>query len=395
MFPISKAFEFDYRGSDIVYGRGRIRRLGERLEGYGLERALVVTGSHVGENSGVMEPLSAGLGDRLAAVFDETTPQKLGETVFEGIEAMRRAEPDVIVGVGGGSSLDIARQMSVFAADSGSLSDYRAAVERGELEPPDPDEPLTPVVVVPTTFAGADVSTVGSVEILGSEESPTGQPIRTGGSVAPEAMVYDPDLFETTPTGALAGSAMNGFDKGIETLYARDATPVTDATAIRGLRLLSEAFPRLPDDPEAMERAVVGIVLVQFDRQVSIVHAFGHGFAERYDIQQGLVHAVVVPHVLRYLFEHVDARRELLAEGLGIETESMDGDATAEAILEAVTAVRDSLDLPTRLRELDPVREEDLPAIARAIRADSGMANAPEALDPTADELEAVLREAW
>jgi alcohol dehydrogenase class IV len=395
MFPISKAFEFDYRGSDIAYGRGRIRRLGERLEGYGLERALVVTGSHVGENPGVMEPLSAGLGDRLAAVFDETTPQKLGETVFEGIEAMRRAEPDVIVGVGGGSSLDIARQMSVFAADSGSLSDYRAAAERGELEPPDPDEPLTPVVVVPTTFAGADISTVGSVEILGPETSPTGQPIRTGGSVAPAAMVYDPDLFETTPTGALAGSAMNGFDKGIETLYARDATPVTDATAIRGLRLLREALPRLPDDPEAMERAVVGIVLVQFDRRVSIVHAFGHGFAERYDLQQGLVHAVVVPHVLRYLFEHVDARRELLAEGLGIETESMDGDATAEAILEAVTAVRDSLDLPTRLRELDPVREEDLPAIARAIRADSGMANAPEALDPTADELEAVLREAW
>ncbi|UWG48503.1 Alcohol dehydrogenase, class IV [Halanaeroarchaeum sp. HSR-CO] len=188
---------------------------------------------------------------------------------------------------------------------------------------------------------------------------------------------------------------MNGFDKGIETIYASTASPITDATAVRGLRLLSEALPRLPDDPAAMEHAVVGMILVQYERQPSFVHAFGHGFAERYDVQQGVVHGVLVPHVLRYLFEQVDARRSVLAEAFAIDTWSMDDAAVAEAIVEAVEAVRDALDRPTRLRDLDPVREANLPAIAGAVIDDRMMPRAPSALAPTVDDIEGVLRAAW
>ena len=389
MSEIPDAFEFEYEGSTLVYGRGRIDHLGDRLAEYGLDRALVVTGRNVGANPDVMGPVSAGLGDRLLGVFDETTPEKLGETAVEGVKRMRREEPDVLVGVGGGSSLDVARQMSVLAADGRSLADYRAAAREGTLEPPDPDGPLTPVVVVPTTFAGADVSSGGSIEILPPAESPTGQPVRTSGAVTPEAMVYDPDLFETTPMAALSGSAMNGFNKGVETLYSRSATPITDATAIRGLRALHDALGRLPD-PEAIERAVVGIVLVQFDRRISLVHAFGHGFSRRYDLQQGVVHAVVVPHALEYLFERVDGRQALFAEAFGIDPTER---PIAEGVVEEVTAVRDALGLPSRLRELEPVRREDLPAIARATHDDPCLDDAP--LEPTVDELEAVLAAAW
>jgi alcohol dehydrogenase class IV len=369
--------------------------LGERLDEYGLERALVVTGSHVGANPNVMESVSAGLGDCLLSTFDKTTPEKLGTTVFEGIEVMGRENPDVLIGVGGGSSLDTARQMSVFKTDGRSLSDYREAALDGRLDPPDPKDPLTPVIVVPTTFAGADFSSGGSIEILDPDASPTDQPVRTSGSIAPKAVIYDPDLFETTPMRALAGSAMNGFNKGIETTYARNATPITDATAIHGLRLLSDALPRLPDYPEAMDQAVAGSLLVQFESRTSIVHAFGHAFSQRYDLQQGVAHAVVVPHVLRYLFEHTDVRRELLAEGLAIDSDSMDDERLSEAIIDEVTAVRDSLDLPVGLRALAPVRNEHFTDIIDAILNDAGMANAPKGLDPTEDEVEDVLHNAW
>jgi alcohol dehydrogenase class IV len=54
---------------------------------------------------------------------------------------------------------------------------------------------------------------------------------------------------------------------------------------------------------------------VQFQRKTSVVHAFGHGFSRRYTLQQGDVHAVLVPHVLEYLFSKIDLRRELLAVG--------------------------------------------------------------------------------
>ena len=407
MLPIADAFEYEYRGCDLVYGRGCVDRLGEYLAERDLDRALVVCGSNVGANDDLMDPIEAGLGDRLVGVFDGTTPEKQAEAAFEAIDAMREADADVLVGVGGGSSLDVARQASVFAPDGRSLADLREEARDGEVRPSRSDDERPPVVVVPTTFAGADVSSGGSIAVYSAAESPTDQPVSARGSAMPIADFADPALFETTPASVLAGSAMNGFDKGVETVYARDANPVSDATAVHGLRLLSDALPRVAGDEEsagasdetsadaeAMDRAVVGALLVQLDRKVSIVHAFGHGFARRYAVQQGAVHAVVVPHVLRYLFGEVDAGRNLLAEAFGIDSERSDTE-TADAVVEAVAGVRDSLGAPTRLRDLPETREEDLPAIAEFVADDPPMARAPAGLEATAEDIEAVLREAW
>jgi len=187
--------------------------------------------------------------------------------------------------------------------------------------------------VVPTTFAGADLSSGGSVTVLEAEESPTAQPIRTGGSVRPIAMIYDPDLFETTPMSALAGSSMNGFDKGLETIYSSHATPITDATAMRGLQLLRESLPNLDgNNPTEMERAVIGIILVQFERRGSIIHTIGHGFSRRYPVQQGIVHAIVAPHALRYLFQNVDGRRRQLAQAFDVGEEAPDDEVSTAIV---------------------------------------------------------------
>ena len=369
---VSSSFEFEYRGSELIYGRGRTERLETVLADRDLEDALIVCGSNVGANEAVMAPLRRHLGDRLAGVFDETTPEKAVETVFDGIEVMERVDPDALIGVGGGSSLDIARQMSVFAADSRSLADVRRAAREGTLEPPEPDVEPTPVVVVPTTFAGADLSSGGSVTVLGPDESPTGQPIRTGGSVRPIAMIYDPDLFETTPTA-----------------------PITDATATRGLQLLRESLPELVGDaPTAMERAVIGIVLVQFERRGSIIHAIGHGFARRYPVQQGVVHAVVAPHVLRHLFRNVDGRRRQLARAFDIDGDAPDNEI-ATAIVDEVVTVRDSLGVPTRLRDVDGIDERKLETVAEFVLEDDLMSQAPAGFEPAVEDVEAILREAW
>jgi alcohol dehydrogenase len=144
-----------------------------------------------------------------------------------------------------------------------------------------------------------------------------------------------------------------------------------------------------------MDRAVAGSFLLQFESRTSIIHAFGHAFSQRYDLQQGVAHAVAVPHVLEYLFAQTDASRVLLAEGLGVEYESVADERVAEAIIERVLTVRDSLDLPRRLRDIGPVRKEDLPVLTDAILHDSSMDNAPADLEPTADEIRNVLENAW
>lgn len=394
MSLVPSQFEFEYRGTNLLFGRDGLDRLGAELDDRGLSRALIVCGRHVGSNRDLVGPIERSLGDRLAGTFDGTTPEKLAETVYDGIDVVHEVDADVIVGVGGGSSLDIARQMSAFDDDGRSLAEFREELEvTSRVEPPAPVDPL-PVAGVPTTLAGADISQRGSVEIASAAASPTGQPVRTGGTITPFANVYDPTLFATTPRGAIAGSAMNGFNKGLETLYAADATAITDATARHGLELFADGLRRL-DQPAGLEHAVAGSILVQLDRRISILHAFGHGFSRRYDLQQGVVHAVVTPDVLRYVFERVDGRRGLIARALAIDTEGMGRESVADAIVAAVTELRDGLDLPRRLSDLDVVERDDLRAIAEFIVADPPMARAPEGLDATPDDIESVLHRMW
>jgi alcohol dehydrogenase class IV len=304
-------------------------------------------------------------------------------------------DPDVLIGLGGGSSLDIARQTCVFDADGRSLTELRDSAMEGTLEPLEANDPTTPVIVIPTTFAGACLSSLGSIEILAPEESPSGQPVRLMGSHMPILTVYDPNLFETTPRNVLTGSIMNGFDKGIEAMYAPDANPVSLATAGQGIELFSTASEGLIDgDSTAMDRAVTGLILCQVERRMSVIHSFAHGFARRYSIQQGRVHGVLAPYILEYIFDRIDGRRRFLAESLGLPAESGSA-ATADAIVAEVEQIRDNFGLPSRLREIDVVERRDFHALAEYISRDSLMAGAPEGIDLTVEEIEEILEDAW
>jgi alcohol dehydrogenase len=346
-----------------------------------------------------MDPIREGLGDRLAGEFAETTPEKRLETAFGGADRVAQLDADALVAVGGGSSLDVAKIIAVVADADPSHEDLRETFESsGSIPAPEGD--LRPVVAVPTTLAGADLSMVGS--ITARED---GAVVRGGvydERLMPAALCYDPELFRTTPHGVLCASAMNGFDKAVETAYANTATPITDGTAVRALRLLSRGLPALgagDRDDETLHDAVVGTVLAQYGCSrsdgltPSLIHAFGHGLTRGYDIQQGGAHGIIAPHALRYLFAEVDGSRDLLAEGLGVDGETPE--ETAEAVVEAVTEIRDGLGLPTRLREIDDMAESDLSDIAETVHTDGLMPYRPEGLDPTVDELEAVLQEAW
>lgn len=397
MFQPADAFNFEYLGSDVIYGRGRVTELGDRLAATGIDRVLVVCGSNVGANESVMEPVRDGLGDQLAGVFDETTPAKSIETAAAAVETLRAVDADAIVGVGGGSSLNVARQMSALAADGRSAADLRAeAAAEESVATSDLVGSLTPVAVIPTTLTGADLSAGGSLVVLPREESPTGQPIVASWTVPPALVVEDPDLYEMTPYGPLAGSAMNGFNKGLETVYAAGGSALSDATATHGLRYLVAGLPRLhSDDPTATERAVVGMILVQYESQINVIHAFGQALSRRYPVQQGVAHAAIAPQVLRFILDRVDGRRRLLAEGLDVETAGRSDTEVADDVVAAVQKVRDALGVPARLRDLDGVARDDLRGIAEYVAANDVLAAAPPKLTVTVGDALEVLERAW
>ena len=396
-------FRFDFRPGTIRVGTGCVDELGAELGSRGLDRALLVAGRTVGTTPAVVDPIRAGVGDRLVGEFPETTPDKTLGTALAGLRAARAHDADAVVAVGGGSTLDTAKVLCALSTHGDSAAQVaEEAVETGHLRVGSGD-PLS-MIAVPTTLAGADLSDIAGItltldrEVTGNRAPPSGG-VRDP-RLMPTALFYDTELYRTTPTSVLAASAMNGFDKGVEMLYSPLATPITDGTAARGVGLLRSGLGTLLEDPMDGDRladVLAGIATVQYGLagaegyRASIIHAFGHGFSHGYDVHQGTIHGIVAPHVLRYVFDRVDGRRDLLASALGVAD---DGDP-AEATIDAVAGVRDDLGLPTRLRDLDGVKRADLPSIARAIHDDDLLGVAPEGIDPSVDGIESVLGRAW
>lgn len=395
-------FRFEYDPPVLRYGEGCVGELSDELAKQGHGTALVVCGRNVG-NSEAAERVKEGLGDRLAGVFAGTTPQKRLEKAFGALEAMRESDADAVVGLGGGSSLDIARVVAVLATRDETPEEIAREFSRTRLLTLDGSPPS--VFAVPTTLAGADMSNAGGVTMSSDtgllddaevEEDVSGA--FSDACLMPSAAFYDPALFATTPRSVLVGSAMNGFNKGIETLYSRNATTVTDATASRGTRLLRNGLLAYGKREEGLDDVAKGIMLVQYGisrgvtSTVSVIHAFGHALTHGNDLQQGIAHAVITPHVLRYIFgkedEGVDTRLGLVADAVGVGE-------NADAVVEAVEEIRGAFDLPTSLRDVDGPEPEEFDEVADRVRKDYFMPNAPEGLDATQDELKEVLEEAW
>jgi alcohol dehydrogenase len=394
-------FRFPYDPPTLYHGRDCVGDLGEAVAA--ADRALVVAGETTGTTETVVGPVRAGLGDRHAGTFAGTTTDKRLATAREVADRADELGADALVALGGGSSLDTAKLAAILRASGQSLAAARGSLrENGSVAVPDGD--LTPIVAVPTTLAGADLSVVAGVT---TEPAPDDDRHVVRGGVfdprlMPAAVFYDPALFETTPHDVLCASAMNGFDKGLETVYARNATPVTDATAVRGLSLLRRGLPALgagDRDEDTLYDCLVGTMLVQYGcsradgTTLSIVHAYGHGVARGFDVQQGGAHAIVLPHVLEDLFATVGARRSLLAEAFGVEATTPE--KRAEGVTTAVTEVRDALGLPTRLRDIGDMDRADLPAVARSVVGDGFMSNVPNGYDPDVEDVMRVLDAAW
>lgn len=387
--PGVAAFDHPYSPADVHFGRGAVARLGDLLGEHGIERALVVTGGTVAANEELMGPLRAGLGDRLAGVFDGTTPEKTLSQAYAGLARLRETDADGLVGVGGGSSLDVTTAIGLLAATPEDRETVAARAAEGSLELPAGAEPV-PTAVVPTTFAGAELSTGGSVG------TPAGRAGMGDRRLMPTLALYDPALVETTPRSVLRGSAMNGFDKGIEVVYGRAASPLTDATAVRGLDHLRRGLVGAGDDPAATEHATLGALLVGYGlstggpSKLGPIHAFGHGLSRGWPLQQGVAHAVVAPRVVDAALAAATDDRPLaeLATGLGVA-------ADRASVVAAVRELRDALDLPTRLRDTDGPARDELDDVAAAVRADPLVHRGPAGYEPTVARLRDLLVAAW
>ncbi|MDP9561209.1 UNVERIFIED_ORG: maleylacetate reductase [Rhizobium nepotum] len=273
----------------IVFGTGSSVGVAEEIRRLGLSRALVLSTPH---QKGDAEALAARLGPLAAGVFSDAAMHTPVEVTKRAVEAYRAAGADCVVSLGGGSTTGLGKAI---------------ALRTG-----------APQIVIPTTYAGSEVT-----PILGQTENGVKTTLR-GPEILPEVVIYDAELTLGLPVGISMTSGLNAMAHAAEALYARDRNPIASMMAVEGLRAMIEALPGVrmePQDTKARETALYGAWLcgtVLGAVGMSLHHKLCHTLGGSLDLPHAETHAVLLPHTIAYVEQAVpDQLAPLAALGGG------------------------------------------------------------------------------
>lgn len=356
--------------------RGGAHRLGAQLAELGVQRPLLVTDPGL---RALVEPLLPALGTAVR-VFDGVQADPPVAVIEQALAAARAHGADGVLGIGGGSSLDVAKLVALLARSGEPLEAvYGVNQARG---------PRLPLLAVPTTAGtGSEVTPIAIVTTGEGQKQGVVSPW-----LLPDRALLDAELTRGLPPTVTAATGIDAMVHAVEAFTsARLKNPVSDALAREALRLLAGALPRAcvqGDDLDAREACLLGACLAGMafaNAPVGAVHALAYPLGARFHVPHGLSNALVLGPVLRFNAAVAAPLYDSLADVL-----SPLGHAPVIDLLAGLAA---RLGLPARLREVG-VPEAALPQLAEdAMLQTRLLINNPRAL-AQADAL-ALYREAW
>jgi len=283
-----KSFVYDQPATRVIFGTGSLDRVAEEVKRLGAKRAIVLS---TPEQRGEAEDVARRLGELSAGVYAEAVMHVPIETARAAREEAKRRDADCYVAVGGGSTVGLGKAI---------------ALESG-----------LPIVAVPTTFAGSEMTPIYGITEGGVKK--TGKDRR----VLPKTVIYDPTLTLTLPAKIAGPSGMNAMAHCVEALYAQDANPIISLLAVEGIRALARSLPvvvREPKNLEARADALYGAWLggtVLGAVGMAIHHKLCHTLGGSFNLPHAEVHTVILPYAAAYNQSAVPDAMRVVAEALG------------------------------------------------------------------------------
>jgi alcohol dehydrogenase class IV len=374
----------------ILMGPGCIEQIGLEVKALKGGKVLIVTDPGI-IRAGLLKPVEESLQHAGLPwfLFDQVEPDPRIEVVEECFQTARQGQADCIIGLGGGSSLDIAKVVAVRLTNSGKIDDFFGI----DLIP----NPGVPVILVPTT-AGTG-SEVTPIAIL----SDTREKLKKGivsSHLLPKSALVDPKLTIGLPPAVTAFTGMDAMIHAIEAYTSVNANGLTDHLAFRAMELTSgnllTAYAR-GEDLNARSKMLEGSLLAGMafaNAGVTAVHAFAYPLGgEFHHIPHGLANSVMLPHVLRFNMLGNLPKFADVASALGVAAGELTDRQAAEEGLEVIEELMADLEIPLRLRDLQ-VPEEAIPKMAQGVmKVTRLLANNPRRI--TLQDAERIYRNAW
>lgn len=373
---------------EIIFGPGSVALLSEGIERFGWQRLMVCASPSFGRN-GVINALSDALGDTLVAVYDQVQAHVPDFQVAEALTIAEEYQVDALIGLGGGSSIGMAKAVSMALEDQHKGQRARAAFPT--------DQPLFPVIALPTTYAGSEMTPIYGITTTGPEKS--SKITFHDPKITPKLVIYDPDLTLDLPPRLTASSGINALAHSIEALYSIARNPQATAVAQQGIQHITRALPRCTEngsDRDARSEMLLGAhlsALALSTTKMGLHHGLCHVLGGSAHVPHGIANSVILPHAMRFNLEVIAPQLVLVARSMGIPGNNQDDQTVAEASVDRVFEFIQQLELPQRLRDAG-VDEGDIPHLARLALHSRAVQDNPRPVTDVA-QTASVLQAAW
>jgi maleylacetate reductase len=284
-----RSFELDNGRTRIVFGRGTVNAVGQELARLGGRRALVLSSPG---RSALAERIQSRLGGAAVGVFAEAAPHTPEDVTERALARMQQLRADSVVTIGGGSTTGLGKAL---------------AVRNG-----------VPHLVIPTTYAGSEVTPVLGETVDGEKIT------RSDPGLVPNAVIYDIELTMTLPWPITVTSAVNAMAHAVEALYAPNRTAESDRMAAEaitaltsGLHKLRAAFDSVQARADLLYGAwLAGTCLARVG--MGLHHKLCHTLGGSFGLPHAPTHAVVLPYAMEYNAVAAPAAMAAAAAALGV-----------------------------------------------------------------------------
>ncbi len=385
-------FGFTTYAQEIIFGPDAVTRLGEAVERFHWRR-LMLCSSGTLRRAGHIASIEKALGSRLVATYEHVRPHVPDSQVAEALELASEKEIDAVIGMGGGSPIGMAKAVSLALEEKRTGRPARAAFPT--------EQPLVPVVAIPTTYAGSEMTPIYGIthHVNGSARKIT----MTDAKITPKLIIYDPQLTLDLSPEMTASTGINALAHCIEALYSITRNPLSTAAALSGVHSISLALPRcyaVGDDLEARTEMLVGAFLAGSALAhvaMALHHGMCHVLGGTAGVPHGVANSIMLPHAMRFNLDATAHQLAQAAEAIGIGRDQsgtyISDETAAEEAVQRIYNLIAQMNLPQHLRDVG-VREADLPHLAEVALQSRAVQSNPKPITDAA-QIEAVLREAW
>lgn len=353
---------FDCWPSRVITGAGASADLGKILKDMGKSRVMFITDRGLSGFDWVQNMVES-LRDSgfEVAFYGNVGPNPVTELVEAARDMMLELKPDVIVALGGGSPMDAAKAANVIYTYGGRVQDYTPDKPAGQNL-----DGLLDIVAIPTT-AGTG-SEVTQIAVITDAEAKIKFGL-AGAKLIPTVQILDPALTVTLPGSMTAFTGVDALTHCIEAYLSVIDFPPSNAIALEGIRMITEALPKAVDNGEDMAAreqmltaSFMGGMSFTYN-MLGVCHACAHAMSAVYDTAHGLANAVLLAETMKINKAAKAKKLGDIARAMGGDTHGLTADEAADLAIELVVRLCRRVGIPEYLDDIG-IKKEDVSLMA-------------------------------